>query len=120
LSAAWVRRRPALDPDLAAFEDAREFAQMRHERIERRAVDQRDPQAREAGGPGRLGQTVGAIGVLHALREQRQHVPAEVRQMRQVALPPEQRAAELRLQQADRPGQRGLGDVAFRRGAREV
>ena len=46
--------------------------------------------------------------------------PAEIGQMRQLALAPQQQAAQLLLELLDRPGQRGLRDVALLGRAGEV
>ena len=59
-------------------------------------------------------------GLLDHLAQMRLHDPPELGQMGLVALAIEQRAAQLLLEQLDRAGQRGLGDVALLRGAREI
>ena len=67
-----------------------------------------------------LGGGLGGLGLLPDLLELRAHQPPEVGQVGVVALAPEQQAAELLLELLDRPGQRGLGDVAMLGGAGEV
>ena len=63
---------------------------------------------------------LGGLGLLPDLLELRPHQTAEVGQVGEVALAPEQEPAELVLELLDRAGQRRLGDVAVLRGAGEV
>ena len=58
--------------------------------------------------------------LLDHLAQMRLHDPPELGEMGLVALAIEQRAAHLLLEQLDGTGQRGLGDVAPLRGAREI
>ena len=55
-----------------------------------------------------------------ALLEQRQHALAELGQLRMWPFAAEQIAAKLAFELADGAGERGLGDMAFLGGAREI
>ncbi len=59
-------------------------------------------------------------GAVEALLHHRQHAMAEVREVREIALAPEQLAAELLLELLDGPRQRRLRDVALLGRAREI
>src|SRR6516164_2358359 len=60
------------------------------------------------------------LGIGEELTQMRLDEPAEISQMRQLALAPQQQPAELLLELLDRPGQGRLRDIAVLRRTREI
>ena len=98
-------------PEVVEKADAAQRADRAHQAdVERRVLELEEALG---GGPDRL-------GVLPDLLELRAHQAAEVGQVGEMALAPEQEPAELLLELLDRARQRRLGDVAVLGGAGEV
>ncbi len=81
-----------------------------HAEIERRIIE-----AQEF-----LRLSLGTLRFAEDLFEMRLHQPAEIGEVRQIALPPQEKTAQLLLELLDRTRQGGLRHVAFLGGAREV
>jgi hypothetical protein len=113
-------RGAADDRQLQSGQAGRDFGQHRIELRRPHAFGDAQVQRRDLRLADALGRRLGRLRRIQRPLQMRQHLPAEIGEVRARPLAPEQQAAKLVLQLLDRAGERRLRHVALVRRAREV